>query len=61
MKFNEWFELKKERCEVYGNGDDYDVDIEIRRMCQRAYNAGFKEGYLRGENNDLPDFDMYED
>ena len=30
-------------------------------LLQKAYNAGVKEGYARGENNDLLDFTDYED
>lgn len=37
MTFDEWFEQKKEKCEVYGNGDDYCVDDEIKHFCRMGY------------------------
>lgn len=57
--FEEWFEEKKEKCEVYGNGDDFWVDDEIKKFCLMGYGQGLKAGRpqwhdLRKDNNDLP-------
>lgn len=40
--FEEWFEEKKEKCEVYGNGDDFYVDDEIKKFCLMGYELGLK-------------------
>ena len=40
--FEEWFEEKKEKCEVYGNGDDFWVDDEIKKFCLMGYELGLK-------------------
>lgn len=42
--FEEWFEEKKEKCEVYGNGDDFYVDDEIKKFCLMGYELGLKVG-----------------
>lgn len=42
--FEEWFEEKKEKCEVYGNGDDFYVDDEIKKFCLMGYELGLKAG-----------------
>ena len=57
--FEEWFEEKKEKCEVYGNGDDFWVDDEIKKFCLMGYEQGLKAGRpqwhdLRKDPNDLP-------
>ena len=41
--FEEWFEEKKEKCEVYGNGDDFWVDDEIKKFCLMGYEQGLKD------------------
>ena len=38
--FEEWFEQKKDKCEVYGNGDDFYVDDEIKKFCKLGYDFG---------------------
>lgn len=43
MTFEEWFELKKEKCEVYGNGDDFCVDDEIKHLCKMAWDEQQKQ------------------
>ena len=58
--FEEWFEEKKENCEVYGNGDDFWVDDEIKKFCLMGYELGLKAGRpqwhdLRKDPNDLPE------
>ena len=57
--FEEWFEEKKEKCEVYGNGDDFWVDDEIKKFCLMGYELGLKAGRpqwhdLRKDPTDLP-------
>lgn len=57
--FEKWFEEKKEKCEVYGNGDDFLIDDEIKKFCLMGYELGLKEGRpnwhdLRKDPNDLP-------
>ena len=57
--FEEWFEEKKEKCEVYGNGDDFWVDDEIKKFCLMGYELGLKVGRpqwhdLRKDPTDLP-------
>ena len=42
--FEEWFEEKKENCEVYGNGDDFWVDDEIKKFCLMGFEQGLKTG-----------------
>ena len=42
--FEKWFEEKKENCEVYGNGDDFWVDDEIKKFCLMGYELGLKAG-----------------
>jgi hypothetical protein len=58
--FEEWFEEKKDKCEVYGNGDDFWVDDEIKKFCLMGYELGLKAGRpqwhdLRKDPNDLPE------
>ena len=62
--FEKWFEEKKENCEVYGNGDDFWVDDEIKKFCLMGYELGLKAGRpqwhdLRKDPNDLPDEGTY--
>ena len=57
--FEKWFEEKKEKCEVYGNGDDFYVDDEIKKFCLMGYELGLKADRaqwhdLRKDPNDLP-------
>ena len=54
--FEEWFEEKKEKCEVYGNGDDFWVDDEIKKFCLMGYELGLKAGRPQWHKvpNDLP-------
>ena len=42
--FEKWFKEKKEKCEVYGNGDDFYVDDEIKKFCLMGYELGLKAG-----------------
>lgn len=54
MTFDEWFEQKKEKCEVYGNGDDYCVDDEIKHFCRMGYDFANKWYYpSKGEFPDV--------
>lgn len=39
--FEDWFEERKERCEVYGNGDDFYVDDEIKNFCKMGFEFGY--------------------
>ena len=39
-EFDSWFEEKKEKCEVYGNGDDFWVDDEIKKFCKMGFDFG---------------------
>ena len=59
--FEEWFEEKKEKCEVYGNGDDFWVDDEIKKFCLMGYELGLKAGrpqwYKLDWEKDFPDVD----
>lgn len=62
--FEKWFEEKKEKCEVYGNGDDFYVDDEIKKFCLMGYELGLKAGSqqwhdLRKDPNDLPKNNRY--
>lgn len=49
--FEKWFEEKKEKCEVYGNGDDFLIDDEIKKFCLMGYELGLKAGAEFGYNN----------
>ena len=57
MTFNEWF---NENTEYQGMTEGMQWGA-WKTTLERAYNAGFKEGYRLGENNSLPDFDDYPD
>ena len=39
-EFDSWFEEKKEKNEVYGNGDDFWVDDEIKKFCKMGFDFG---------------------
>ena len=39
-EFDSWFEEKKEKYEVYGNGDDFWVDDEIKKLCKMGFDFG---------------------
>ena len=59
--FEKWFKEKKEKCEVYGNGDDFYVDDEIKKFCLMGYELGLKAGrpqwhYVK--DGDLPKEDL---
>ena len=57
MTFNEWF---NKNTEYQGMTEGMQWGA-WKTTLERAYNAGFKEGYRLGENNSLPDFDDYPD
>lgn len=38
--FEQWFKEKKDNYDVWGNGDDFCVDDEIKRFCYLAYIQG---------------------
>lgn len=38
--FEAWFNQKEETCEIYGNGDDFCIEDEIKRFCKMAFKAG---------------------
>ena len=58
MTFEKWFEENLDWIE--SKTDMYNFD-SWKALLEKAYNAGFKEGCLRGENNCMPDFDDYPD
>lgn len=58
MTFEKWFEGKSNLIE--SKTDVYIFD-SCKALLEKAYNAGFKEGYRLGENNSMPDFDDYPD
>lgn len=58
MTFEKWFDEKLDEIQSITDMNSYDY---WKALLQKSYNAGFKEGYLRGENNQLPDFNDYED
>lgn len=58
MTFEKWFEEKSDWIE--SKTDMYNFD-SWKALLEKAYNAGLKEGYLRGENNCMFDFDDYPD
>lgn len=40
QEFEKWFQCKKDNYEVWGNGDDFWVDDEIKRFCKLGYEQG---------------------
>ena len=59
--FEKWFEEKKEKCEVYGNGDDFYVDDEIKKFCLMGYELGLKADRAQWhyvKDGDLPKEDL---
>ena len=43
IAFEKWFKEKKDNYEVWGNGDDFYVDDEIKKFCKLAYEQGLAD------------------